>query len=145
MVCVTARALSAIAIRFPATKVVVLSPNFFLLHFSFSTTHSPMPEDTSSPLIPDPPSSPTSNRKDGRLRMSEETSAALGGVRRGKKVTLFLILSYVFDWVVLIVVGVVGAILGNITPNKRPFSLEDPNISYATLPPHHAPQGWAYS
>jgi hypothetical protein len=41
-----------------------------------------------------------------------------------------VIASYVFDWAILIAVGVVGLVLGNITPNKRPFSLEDPNISY---------------
>jgi hypothetical protein len=41
--------------------------------------------------------------------------------------------SYVFDWIILIVVAVVGFILGNITPNKRPFNLEDRDISYATF------------
>lgn len=46
------------------------------------------------------------------------------------KITFIQILSYVLDWVILIVVGVVGVILGNITPNKRPFSLYDPNIAF---------------
>lgn len=45
------------------------------------------------------------------------------------KITLVQTLSYVFDWVILIIVGVIGVILGNVTPNKRPFSLQDPNIS----------------
>ncbi|KAB5511390.1 hypothetical protein GE09DRAFT_1047823 [Coniochaeta sp. 2T2.1] len=38
--------------------------------------------------------------------------------------------SYISDWIILIVVAVVGFVLGDITPNKRPFSLEDPNISF---------------
>lgn len=41
-----------------------------------------------------------------------------------------LALSYATDWIILIIVGVVGLILNNITPNKRPFSLEDRNISF---------------
>jgi hypothetical protein len=40
----------------------------------------------------------------------------------------------VFDWVVLIAFGVIGYILGDITPNKRPFSLDDRNIAYAKDP-----------
>ncbi|KAH8905535.1 acid phosphatase/Vanadium-dependent haloperoxidase, partial [Coniochaeta sp. PMI_546] len=47
-----------------------------------------------------------------------------------KKGGWVLAASYVFDWIILIVVAVVGFILGNITPNKRPFNLEDPDISF---------------
>ncbi|KAH8889530.1 PAP2-domain-containing protein [Thozetella sp. PMI_491] len=61
--------------------------------------------------------------------MDGGTLASAGSGRR-RKVTLVLILSYVFDWAILIAVGVVATILGNITPNKRPFSLDDPNISF---------------
>ena len=46
------------------------------------------------------------------------------------KITIIQALSYVFDWIILVVVGVIGLILGHVTPNKRPFSLQDPNISY---------------
>lgn len=46
-----------------------------------------------------------------------------------KKGGWVLVASYVSDWIILIIVAVVGFILGNITPNKRPFYLEDPNIS----------------
>ncbi|OTB03077.1 hypothetical protein M426DRAFT_61120 [Hypoxylon sp. CI-4A] len=49
---------------------------------------------------------------------------------RKPKLSAVVIGSYVFDWLILIVVGVVGVILGNVTPNKRPFSLQDPNISF---------------
>lgn len=48
---------------------------------------------------------------------------------RKSKLSFVVVGSYVFDWLILIVVGVVGVILGNVTPNKRPFSLQDPNIS----------------
>ncbi|ETS87035.1 hypothetical protein PFICI_00863 [Pestalotiopsis fici W106-1] len=42
-----------------------------------------------------------------------------------------LLASYVTDWLCLIAAGVVGTILGNVTPNKRPFRLDDPNIGFA--------------
>ncbi|KAI9737640.1 MAG: hypothetical protein M1818_005644 [Claussenomyces sp. TS43310] len=48
----------------------------------------------------------------------------------GRHASLLLILSYVFDWVVIIVGAVVGAVLGNITPNKRPINVYDPDISF---------------
>jgi membrane-associated phospholipid phosphatase len=47
-----------------------------------------------------------------------------------KKAPWMLAASYVFDWIILIIVGIVGLVLNNITPNKRPFNLEDPNISF---------------
>jgi hypothetical protein len=40
--------------------------------------------------------------------------------------------SYVSDWLCLIAAGLVGTFLGNITPNKRPFRVDDPNIAYVT-------------
>lgn len=40
-----------------------------------------------------------------------------------------LVASYAFDWIILVVIVVVGGILGRITPNMRPFALNDPNIS----------------
>ncbi|KAI2622926.1 acid phosphatase/Vanadium-dependent haloperoxidase [Hypomontagnella submonticulosa] len=49
---------------------------------------------------------------------------------RKSKLDIIVIASYVFDWLILVVVGVVGVILGNVSPNKRPFSLQDPNISF---------------
>ena len=57
--------------------------------------------------------------------MQTSRSRALGG-----RVSLALILSYVFDWVIIILAAVVGALLSNITPNKRPFSLNNAEISY---------------
>ncbi|KAF3012375.1 hypothetical protein E8E14_007949 [Neopestalotiopsis sp. 37M] len=39
--------------------------------------------------------------------------------------------SYITDWLCLIAAGVVGTVLGNVTPNKRPFRIDDPNIGFA--------------
>ncbi|KAH8195226.1 hypothetical protein TruAng_010609 [Truncatella angustata] len=41
-----------------------------------------------------------------------------------------LIASYATDWLCLIAAGVVGTVLGSITPNKRPFRLDDANIAF---------------
>ncbi len=92
-----------------------------------------MPDDTFSPLISS--HLPSQNSRYSPIdeihaTMNERNLLAPGQALRRKKGTVILILSYVLDWAVLIAVGVVGTILGNITPNKRPFSLEDPNISY---------------
>lgn len=61
-------------------------------------------------------------------RMSEHGFANMPS--RKSKMSAMVIGSYVFDWLILIAVGVVGVVLGNVTPNKRPFSLQDPNISF---------------
>ncbi|KAL7942339.1 acid phosphatase/Vanadium-dependent haloperoxidase [Trichoderma barbatum] len=49
--------------------------------------------------------------------------------KRGRP-SIRLIASYLFDWIILIVVAGVGYVLGVITPNKRPFSLVNPDISF---------------
>lgn len=41
-----------------------------------------------------------------------------------------LALSYAFDWVIIIAAAGVGAAFSSITPNKRPFSLANPEISF---------------
>jgi len=46
-----------------------------------------------------------------------------------KKGAILVTTSYVFDWVVIIALGIAGYIMGDHTPNKRPFYLSDPNIS----------------
>ena len=55
----------------------------------------------------------------------------LGGQRglMPKKGVMLVTASYVFDWIVLVVLGVTGYIMAEVTPNKRPFWLADPNIS----------------
>ncbi|KAI0530413.1 acid phosphatase/Vanadium-dependent haloperoxidase [Xylaria digitata] len=49
---------------------------------------------------------------------------------RSKKMSTLVILSYAFDWLIMVVVGLIGYFLGNVTPNKRPFSLLDNNIAF---------------
>lgn len=44
--------------------------------------------------------------------------------------SILVILSYAFDWLIMVAVGLVGYFLGNVTPNKRPFSLLDNNIAF---------------
>ncbi|KAI9808415.1 MAG: hypothetical protein M1827_007474 [Pycnora praestabilis] len=46
------------------------------------------------------------------------------------RVSKRLILSYVIDWVVILVTAGVGGAFSGITPNKRPFYLFDPEISF---------------
>lgn len=46
-----------------------------------------------------------------------------------KKGAMLVTASYVFDWIVLVVLGVTGYIMAEVTPNKRPFWVADPNIS----------------
>lgn len=62
-----------------------------------------------------------------------------GGGRKKAGISWVLIASYALDWIVMIAADAVGFYLGNITPNRRPFSLSDPNISYVLLagPRHH--------
>lgn len=88
-----------------------------------------MPDDSIRPLIharsiSPAPTFPTRDTMDNM-------DLAGGNVRRKGKVSWVLALSYVFDWVVLVAFGVIGYVLGDITPNKRPFSLDDRNIAYA--------------
>lgn len=48
---------------------------------------------------------------------------------RSRKSGILTASSYVFDWIVLLVIAGVAYIMGEHEPNRRPFSLEDPNIS----------------
>lgn len=59
------------------------------------------------------------------MPISEDSPAT----RKPSKMSIKVVLSYVFDWAVLIVVGVVSYIIGDLQPNKRPISLTDSSIS----------------
>lgn len=91
-----------------------------------------MPDDSVRPLI-----HPLNNARsfspaptfEARATM-ENLDLAGGSVRRKGRMSWVLALSYAFDWVILVAFGVIGYILGDITPNKRPFSLDDRNIAY---------------
>lgn len=62
--------------------------------------------------------------------MSEYYKMAHSGApSSARSFSVKLLASYTFDWIVLIVITVVGGFLGRIEPNKRPFALDDPNIS----------------
>ncbi|RYP74240.1 hypothetical protein DL769_004061 [Monosporascus sp. CRB-8-3] len=81
-----------------------------------------MSEDDSGALLRSSSSQPYTDTK------NHFSSRPNGGTM--KKMAVAQILSYVLDWVILIIVGVVGLVLERTTPNKRPFSLQDPNISF---------------
>ncbi|KAK4117383.1 PAP2-domain-containing protein [Canariomyces notabilis] len=87
-----------------------------------------MPDDSIRPLIHGRSFSPvpTSQTTD----IMGNLDPAGGSVRRKEKPSWVLALSYVLDWVVLIAFAAVGYVLGDIEPNKRPFSLDDRNISF---------------
>jgi hypothetical protein len=46
------------------------------------------------------------------------------------RISIALVLSYIIDWLVIIAAVGLGAGLAVISPNKRPFSLVNPEISY---------------
>lgn len=54
-----------------------------------------------------------------------------------------LIFSYVLDWVAVLGMAAVAGGLAKIPPNKRPFSLTDPNISYPKVGKEKVPNGVA--
>ena len=43
---------------------------------------------------------------------------------------LLVPLSYIVDWLIIIIAAAVASVIGNITPNKRPFALSDLDISF---------------
>ena len=58
---------------------------------------------------------------------------AVGLCREGG--LLALVASYVLDWVLVVVLGGVSFAIGNTSPNKRPFSVDDRSISSVLPPP----------
>ncbi|KAM5356257.1 hypothetical protein ACJ41O_002903 [Fusarium nematophilum] len=52
----------------------------------------------------------------------------IGGMRR--RFSVRLIISYAFDWIVLLFFAGIGVLFDRIEPAKRPFSLVDPNIAF---------------
>ena len=88
-----------------------------------------MPDDSVQPLIPPFASTasilPASSYPAQPTIMDERLS---GGRKKGK--AWVVMLSYASDWAILAVGGILGYIMGHQTPNKRPFSLHDPDISF---------------
>ncbi|KAK4192639.1 PAP2 superfamily-domain-containing protein [Podospora australis] len=87
-----------------------------------------MPDDSIRPLIYARSVSPAPTFPYRDTMQNQELAG--GSVRRKGKISWVLALSYAVDWVILIAVGVIGYVLGHITPNKRPFALDDRNISF---------------
>lgn len=94
-----------------------------------------MPDDSEDLLIPPAHARSFSPTHTGHtptsttLMMDDIRHTRAGGPKR-KKGGWVVAVSYVFDWVIIAVAGVIGYIIGKETPNKRPFSLYDPNISF---------------
>ncbi|KAK4144652.1 PAP2 superfamily-domain-containing protein [Dichotomopilus funicola] len=92
-----------------------------------------MPDDSVRPLIyarsfsPAPISDVDTGNHN---KMENNMDLAGGSVRRKGKVSWVLALSYVFDWAVLVAFAAIGYVLGDITPNKRPFSLDNRDIAF---------------
>ncbi|KAL1883887.1 hypothetical protein VTK73DRAFT_7675 [Phialemonium thermophilum] len=64
------------------------------------------------------------------LKMDNQDLHQHGQSRRWQRGLWILVASYVLDWIILLIFGIVGYVLGKLTPNKRPFSLEDRDISF---------------
>ena len=74
---------------------------------------------------------PLTQTQSGTPNEKAMAPSILGG-HRGlipTKGLMVVVASYVFDWVILVALGVTGYIMAEVTPNKRPFWLADPNIS----------------
>ncbi|KAL5349405.1 hypothetical protein ACLOAV_005696 [Pseudogymnoascus australis] len=54
--------------------------------------------------------------------------------RETSRVSIRLMLSYVLDWIIIIGAAAIGVGLGEISPNKRPISLSNPELSYPDNP-----------
>ncbi|OBT89546.1 hypothetical protein VE02_01083 [Pseudogymnoascus sp. 03VT05] len=54
--------------------------------------------------------------------------------RETSRVSIRLMLSYVLDWIIIIGAAAIGLGLGTISPNKRPISLSNPELSYPDNP-----------
>lgn len=79
------------------------------------------------------PSSYTASRSHGitttmsRIPLQSMMRQRVGA--SGKAGGMAVISSYVFDWIVVLVVLGIAGYMNNHEPNRRPFSLEDPTIS----------------
>jgi hypothetical protein len=66
---------------------------------------------------------------DARMASTGSGRRGVGGNQSSAKITFLVILSYVSDWLVLIAAALGGLFIGNANPRKRPFQLENPDIS----------------
>lgn len=72
----------------------------------------------------------TSYPGSGYQNMSRTHIAAQARPRhRSMRSKVIVASSYVFDWAIILVILAISFYMGNHSPNRRPFFLEDPNIS----------------
>lgn len=66
----------------------------------------------------------------GPQNMARGPLQSLREARKGStKSGIVVLSSYVFDWITIVVILGVAFYMNDQAPNRRPFSLEDPNIS----------------
>jgi len=91
----------------------------------------PRHDDDLSRLIPKPaPYSASYSYSTSSSAPAPKAYAAMD--RKRAKFTAKLIASYVLDWLILLGMGALSAVFSRVSPNMRPFQLEDPDISYGS-------------
>ena len=91
---------------------------------------SPLIAHTASPPLPSPYTGthyPDSGVVPGAQMAGLVNSHRWGA--RTRYASAWVVASGVLDWLLIVATAVGGFYLGEITPNKRPFQLEDPDIS----------------
>ncbi len=98
---------------------------------------SPMPDESVLPLIPFAASTPSISPANSfpRNQKMDDPRVAGGGGGGGSggrsRVRVWILgLSYAFDWFILLVGAAIGYVMGEVTPNLRPFYLYNPDIAY---------------
>lgn len=71
----------------------------------------------------------TSTPQPGSPKMARGPLASLRAPKGSKKSGIAIITSYVFDWIIIFAFLGAAFYMNGHAPNRRPFSLEDPNIS----------------
>jgi hypothetical protein len=95
-----------------------------------STSIAPLIASAASPSLSNPHTS-TRYSKLGLVpgaEMADLANPRRWGTRT-RHASVWVIASGVVDWLLIVATAIGGFYLGEITPNKRPFQLEDPDIS----------------
>lgn len=83
----------------------------------------------SNPFIDSNDNINSKNSSNNMARGRQQLFATLRPRKGSNKSAFSIISSYIFDWCIIIAILGVAYYLNNKAPNRRPFSLEDPNIS----------------
>ncbi|EFX01116.1 pap2 domain containing protein [Grosmannia clavigera kw1407] len=84
-----------------------------------------MTDQSATPLI-----SSTGFQTSTNDSASPVTFAAMAPRRSSDRISPMVVAAGIVDWIIIVAAGVGGYYLGNLTPNMRPFQLEDPDISF---------------